>query len=160
MSEINPKSQSQNTSGEFIIAQCGRRFPSELSLLGQPMCLCRPNNKMFILGTPPKVRCSRSVVTMLPATFLPPCSGLITVPYLFNRNLKYLPLYNIKYLARLHSEKPAAATRIPNNEWIVSARGDGDYLGMQILADGSRRRLFPLNPREVIIFQKRIFSLV
>lgn len=160
MSEINPKSQSQNTSGEFMIAHWRRRFPSELSLLGQPVCLCIPCNKVFILGTPPKVRCSRSIAIMLPASFLPPCSGLITVAYLFNRNLKCLPTYNIIYLARLHSEKPAAATRIPNNEWIESARGYGDYLGMQIFADRSRRRLFPLNPWEVIIFQKRIFSLV
>jgi len=38
---------------------------------------------------------------------------------------------------------------------------DGDYLEMQILADESRRRrVFTLNPREVIIFQKRIFAHV
>jgi len=35
---------------------------------------------------------------------------------------------------------------------------DGDYLEMQILADESR--VFTLNPREVIIFEKRIFPLV
>lgn len=34
------------------------------------------------------------------------------------------------------------------------------YLEMQILGDESRRRVFTLNPREVIIFQKRIFAPV
>jgi len=38
---------------------------------------------------------------------------------------------------------------------------DGDHLEMQILADESRRRVFALDrPREVIIFQKRIFALL
>jgi len=41
-----------------------------------------------------------------------------------------------------------------------ATRREGDYLEMQILAGESRHRVFTLNPREVIIFQKRIFPLV
>lgn len=107
ISEINPNSQSQNTSVECIMAHFGNRFQSELSALEQSVhILCSPSHIIIIQCSSQKHRLKysgQSVAIMSPRIFLPSCSGLITIAYLFNRNFKRLPLYNIKYLARLHA---------------------------------------------------------